>query len=86
MGGARNFADNFVPVEVREANIIYIRIGTFNAFSFLNEMVIAFAIRAFNRPNVPLIINSVKFAVNIILDLLFIFKIHFGSHKPTINI
>ncbi|ELQ32363.1 hypothetical protein OOU_Y34scaffold01179g4 [Pyricularia oryzae Y34] len=40
---------------------------------------------ALDRPDVPLIISSVKFAVNIILDLLLISKIHFGSHEPTVN-
>ncbi|KAI6472444.1 hypothetical protein MCOR15_000413 [Pyricularia oryzae] len=49
VGGARSFADGFVPVEVREANIIYIRIGAFNAFSFLIEMAVAFATRALDR-------------------------------------
>ncbi|KAL5944616.1 hypothetical protein ACKVV1_003425 [Pyricularia oryzae] len=85
VGGARGFADGFVPIEVREASITYMRIGAFSAFSFSIETAIASATRALDRPDVPLIINSVKFAVNIILDLLFIFKIHVGSHKSTVN-
>uniref|UniRef100_L7ISF0 Uncharacterized protein n=1 Tax=Pyricularia oryzae (strain P131) TaxID=1143193 RepID=L7ISF0_PYRO1 len=85
VGGARSFADGFVPVEVREASITYVRIGAFSAFSSSIEMAVASATRALDRPDVPLIINSVKFAVNIILDLLLISKIHVGSHEPTVN-
>ncbi|TLS21318.1 uncharacterized protein PpBr36_10405 [Pyricularia pennisetigena] len=85
VGGARSFADGFVPVEVREASITYVRIGAFSAFSSSIEMIVASATRALDRPDVPLIISSVKFAVNIILDLLLISKIHFGSDEPTVN-
>ncbi|KAL5936851.1 hypothetical protein ACKVV1_011409 [Pyricularia oryzae] len=84
--GARSFADGFVPIEVREASITYVRIGAFSAFSSSIETAVASATRALDRPDVPLIINSVKFAVNIILDLLLISKIHVGSHEPTVNI
>lgn len=85
VGGARSFADGFVPVEVREASITYVRIGAFSAFSSSIEMAVTSATRALDRPDVPLIISSVKFAVNIILDLLLISKIHFGSDEPTVN-
>ncbi|KAK2769810.1 hypothetical protein CKAH01_15005 [Colletotrichum kahawae] len=33
----------------------------------------------------PLIISLVKFAVNVVLDLLIISKVHVRSHKPTLN-
>ncbi|ELQ34665.1 hypothetical protein OOU_Y34scaffold00750g2 [Pyricularia oryzae Y34] len=85
VGGARSFADGFVPIEVREGSITYVRIGAFSAFSSSIETAVASATRALDRPDVPLIINSVKFAVNIILDLLLISKIHVGSHEPTVN-
>ncbi|QBZ64045.1 hypothetical protein PoMZ_05736 [Pyricularia oryzae] len=85
VGGARNFADGFVPVEVREASITYVRIGAFSAFSSSIETVVASVTRALDRPDVPLIINSAKFAVNIILDLLLISKVHVGSREPTVN-
>ncbi|TLD12295.1 uncharacterized protein PgNI_02726 [Pyricularia grisea] len=85
VGGAKSFADSFMPVEVREASITYMRIGAFNAFNSLIETAVASATRALDRPDVPLIINSVKFAVNIILNLLFIFKIYVGSHEPIVN-
>jgi Na+-driven multidrug efflux pump len=38
----------------------------------------------FIQPDVPLLISSTGFIVNIILDLLFISKFHVGTFKPTI--
>ncbi|KAI8241233.1 hypothetical protein K4K57_009998 [Colletotrichum sp. SAR 10_99] len=85
VAGASTFAKGFVPVEVRGVSITYVRIGAFSAFSSAIETVVSSATRAVDRPDVPLIISSVKFAVNIVLDLLIISKVHVGSHKPTVN-
>ncbi|KAK1969575.1 hypothetical protein LY78DRAFT_653974 [Colletotrichum sublineola] len=85
VGGAKTFAKGFVPVEVRDVSVTYVRIGAFSAFSSSIETAVSAATRALDRPDVPLIISSVKFAVNIILDLLIISKVHVGSHRPTIN-
>ncbi|KAH0436652.1 hypothetical protein CcaCcLH18_04209 [Colletotrichum camelliae] len=85
VAGASTFAKGFVPVEVRDVSITYVRIGAFSAFSSAIETVVSSATRALDRPDVPLIISSVKFAVNIILDLLIISKVYVGSHQPTVN-
>lgn len=85
VGGAKKFADGFVPVDIRDVSVTYVRIGAFSAFSSSIETAVASATRALDRPDVPLTISSVKFAVNFILDLLIISKIHVGSHQPTIN-
>ncbi|KAJ0275293.1 hypothetical protein Brms1b_006576 [Colletotrichum noveboracense] len=85
VAGASTFAKGFVPVEVRDVSITYVRIGAFSAFSSAIETAVSSATRALDRPDVPLIISSVKFAVNIVLDLLIISKVHVGSHKPTVN-
>ncbi|KAI8152461.1 hypothetical protein K4K49_009488 [Colletotrichum sp. SAR 10_70] len=85
VAGASTFAKGFVPVEVRGVSITYVRIGAFSAFSSAIETAVSSATRALDRPDVPLIISSVKFAVNIVLDLLIISKVHVGSHKPTVN-
>ncbi|KAK2043075.1 hypothetical protein LZ31DRAFT_585461 [Colletotrichum somersetense] len=85
VGGAKTFAKGFVPVEVRDVSVTYVRIGAFSAFSSSIETAVASATRALDRPDVPLIISSVKFAVNIILDLMIISKVHVGSHQPTVN-
>jgi Na+-driven multidrug efflux pump len=38
-----------------------------------------------DHPDVPLLISSLKFAINIILDLLVISKFHVGKRAPTVN-
>jgi len=86
VGGASSFASGFVPVEVREASVTYVRISAFDAFASAIETSVASATRALDKPDVPLIISSVKFAVNIALDLLLISKFHVGTHEPTVNL
>lgn len=83
--GAATFAEGFVPIEVRETSITYVRISAFSAFSSAIDTAVSAATRALDKPDVPLIISSVKFAVNIILDLLIISTFHVGKHNPTIN-
>lgn len=85
VGTAGTFAKGFVPGEVREASITYVRVSGFSALSSAIETAVASATRALDRPDVPLIISSVKFAVNIVLDLLIISQVHVGSHTPTVN-
>ena len=85
LGGAPAFATGFVPGEVREASITYVRISAFSALGGAVETAVASATRALDKPDVPLIISSVKFAVNIVLDLLIISRFHVGGHTPTVN-
>lgn len=82
---ASKFADTFVPVEVRSTSLTYVRISAFSTLSSAIETSVAASSRALDRPDVPLIISSVKFLVNIILDMLIISKFHVGSIKPTVN-
>lgn len=85
LAGAATFAQGFVPVEVRAASLTYIRISAFSALSSAIETAVATATRALDKPDIPLIISTVKFAVNIILDMLIISRFHVGNHQPTIN-
>lgn len=85
VSAASTFAEGFVPIEVRDTSITYVRITAFTALTSAVETAVSAATRALDSPDVPLIISSVKFAVNIILDLLIISKFHVGSHTPTIN-
>jgi hypothetical protein len=85
VAGAKTFAKGFVPIEVRDVSITYVRITSFSALSSAIETAVSSATRALDRPDVPLIISSVKFAVNIVLDLLIISKVHVGSYQPTVN-
>lgn len=85
VAGARGFAQGFVPVEVRDLSLTYVRISSFSTLASAIEYAVANATRALDKPDVPLIISSVKFAVNIILDMLIISWFHVGSHTPNVN-
>lgn len=83
---AASFADVFVPVEVRQKSLTYVRISAFSALSSTIETAVSNSMRALDRPDVPLLISSVKFAVNILLDLLIISKFRVAKFKPTVNV
>ncbi|KAH7309579.1 hypothetical protein B0I35DRAFT_359446 [Stachybotrys elegans] len=85
VSAAETFARGFVPVEVRAVSINYVRISAFSALSSAIETAVATATRALDKPDVPLVISSAKFAVNIILDFLIISRFHVGNHTPTVN-
>ncbi|VUC27845.1 unnamed protein product [Clonostachys rosea] len=86
VAGAPHFADAFVPVEVRDASITYVRISALFALSSAIETAVAVATRALDKPDTPLVISSLKFAFNIVLDMQLISRFHVGSHKPSINL
>lgn len=83
--GASTFAEGFVPAEVRAASVTYVRISAFSAFSSAIEYAVNTSTRALDKPDVPLVISSVKFAVNIVLDLIIISKFHIKAITPTVN-
>ena len=66
-------------------SLTYVCISAFSALSSAIETAVAAATRALDKPDVPLVISTTKFAVNITLDLLIISRFHVGSHQPTIN-
>jgi hypothetical protein len=76
----------FVPRDVRAASTTYIRISAFSAFSSAVEVAVSNATRALDKPDVPLLISSIKVAINIVLDLLLISTFHVGNRKPDIDI
>lgn len=82
---ARSFAGVFVPIEVRATSLTYVRLSAFSALSSAIETSVSACTRALDRPDIPLLISSTKFLVNIILDMLIISKFHVGSHTPTVN-
>ncbi|RMZ66325.1 hypothetical protein GMOD_00005439 [Pyrenophora seminiperda CCB06] len=85
VSAASTFAKGFVPVEVRDASLTYIRISAFSALSSAIEVAVSTSTRALDKLDVPLVISSVKFAINILLDLLIISRFHVGSLKPSAN-
>jgi Na+-driven multidrug efflux pump len=85
VAGASTFAQGFVPVEVQAASVTYVRISAFSCLSSAIEYSVNTSTRALDKPDVPLIISSTKFAVNIILDLILISRFHVGGVTPTVN-
>ncbi|KAI8948054.1 hypothetical protein F4801DRAFT_475093 [Xylaria longipes] len=85
VSAASAVADSFVPSQVRQASLTYVRITSFTVLAGAIETAVATATRALDKPDVPLVISSIKFAVNIILDLLIISRFHVGSFHPTVN-
>ncbi|GIZ42314.1 hypothetical protein CKM354_000558900 [Cercospora kikuchii] len=82
---AKQFAQVFVPENVREASLTYVRISAFSALASALETSVATATRALDQPDVPLVISSVKFGINIVLDLILISKFHVAGVEPTLN-
>ena len=82
---ARAFAGVFVPIQVRAASLTYVRLSAFSALSSAIETSVSACTRALDRPDIPLVISSTKFLINIILDMLIISKFHVGASKPTVN-
>lgn len=85
VGAAERFAGSFVPVEVRAASLTYVRISAFSALSSAVETAVATSTRALDKPDVPLLISSVRFVVNNILDLIIISRFRVGDRTPSVN-
>jgi len=75
----------FVSSGTRSASLTYIRLSSFQCLSSAIETAVASATRSLDKPDVPLIISSIKFAVNILLDLLVISRFHVGTLRPSVN-
>ena len=85
IASAEKLAAAFVPAVVRDTSLRYVRISSVEALSSAMEIAVACSTRALDHPDVPLLISSTKFIVNIILDLLIISRFHVGNHTPTFN-
>ncbi|TGO59384.1 hypothetical protein BCON_0045g00470 [Botryotinia convoluta] len=76
LASAEHLAAAFVPEIVRKASLTYVRISSVQALSSAVSTAVANSTRALDHLDVPLLISSVQFAVNILLDLLIISKFH----------
>jgi hypothetical protein len=87
IASADKLAAAFVPASVRETSLTYVRISSVEALSSAMQVAAACSTRALDHPDVPLLISSTDFIVNIILDLLIISKFHVGpsTWTPTVN-
>ncbi|EFR02046.1 hypothetical protein MGYG_05048 [Nannizzia gypsea CBS 118893] len=86
VSAADRFASVFVPLESRRISITYVRISAFSALSSALEVSVSNATRALDKPDVPVVISSVKFIINIILDFILISSFHIGAVRPTVNL
>ncbi|QKX61778.1 uncharacterized protein TRUGW13939_08934 [Talaromyces rugulosus] len=85
LASSDKLAAAFVPEQVRQSSLTYVRISSVEALSSAMETVVSSCTRALDHPDVPLLISSMKFVVNIMLDLLIISRFHVGSFVPTVN-
>ncbi|KAI5783083.1 hypothetical protein FPQ18DRAFT_114991 [Pyronema domesticum] len=83
---AESFTKSFVPAEVRKESVKYVRISAFSTFFSAMNTAVSVSTRALDRPDVPLVISSVKTAINIILDVLFISIYRVTPGTPSINV
>ncbi|CAG8277962.1 unnamed protein product [Penicillium salamii] len=80
----QSLASAFVPAEVRQASLTYVRLSSVQFLTSAAEAALSSSTRALDNPDVPLIIISSKFIVNIVLDLLIISRFHIGHSEPTV--
>jgi Na+-driven multidrug efflux pump len=85
IASAERLAGAFVPEAVRQSSLNYVRISSVEALSSAVETAVSNCTRALDHPDVPLLISSIKFVINIILDMLIISKFHVGNRAPTVN-
>lgn len=85
VSAAANFADGFVPAEVLAARLTYLPISAFSALRSALEAANSSDTRALDHPDVPLLVSSIKFAVNIMVDLILISRFHVRSGRPSAN-
>lgn len=85
IASAEKLAGAFVPSAVRQTSLNYVRISSVEALSSAVETAVSNCTRALDHPDVPLLISSIKFVINIILDMFIISKFHVGTRTPTVN-
>jgi len=72
IASSESLAAAFVPEQVSQSSLTYVRISSVEALSSAMETVVSSCTRALDHPDVPLLISSAKFVINIILDVLII--------------
>ncbi|TVY88889.1 hypothetical protein LAWI1_G003795 [Lachnellula willkommii] len=82
---ADKFADVFVPDADRVIAVRYVRASSVVAFSSAIEVAVSNTTRALDRPDVPLIINFIKFGITGTLDAIIISRVRIGDQTSAIN-
>ena len=75
-----------MPVEVRRQSFAYVEITAFSVLSSTIEIAVSNSMRALDILDVPLLISSIKFAVNILLDFLIMSKFRVAKFKLIVNV
>ncbi|KAF9524154.1 hypothetical protein CPB83DRAFT_861703 [Crepidotus variabilis] len=83
LGLAPRLAKVFIP-QAREISTKYVQLTAFTALSSTLENSVSLSTRALDKPDVPLIISSIKISLNIILDFMFISTFHIKGVQPSI--
>lgn len=78
-GAAEEFTAAFVPKETKKESIQYVRIAAFSSLFSAADVAVGVATRTLDRPDVPLVISSVRTLVNIVLDVIFLSKYRVGK-------
>ncbi|GAA5919399.1 hypothetical protein JCM6882_005087 [Rhodosporidiobolus microsporus] len=85
LGAAPSFVANFVPGPVRDVSVQYVRtLALGSCLGSAVEVAVGAATRALDKPDVPLLISSVKVVLQIILELMIISTVHIPGVQPTI--
>ena len=81
---SKQLAAAFVPTDVRQTSLAYVRWSSIQGLTSAAEAAISSSTRALDNPDVPLIISTSKFLINIVLDFLLMSNFHVGTFTPTI--
>ncbi|TFK28703.1 hypothetical protein FA15DRAFT_748040 [Coprinopsis marcescibilis] len=85
LGAAPAFVAAFVPGEVRETSIKFIRILAFDALASTVNTAVSLGTRALDKPDVPLAMSSVQTLIQIALELALVSTVHVKGFTPTIH-
>ncbi|EPS27027.1 hypothetical protein PDE_01968 [Penicillium oxalicum 114-2] len=77
-------ASAFVPEEARDTSIVYVRLSVVQFLTSATEAALSSSTRALDNPDVPLVLSSAKFVLNMVLDLLLVSNFHVMKQKPTL--
>ncbi|KAF9053440.1 hypothetical protein BJ165DRAFT_1447523 [Panaeolus papilionaceus] len=82
---APGFVGAFVPGQVRDTSVKYLRILAFDALASTVNSAVGLGTRALDQPDVPLVMSSVQTLIQIILELALVSTVRIKSFNPTIH-
>ncbi|PPQ83240.1 hypothetical protein CVT24_001351 [Panaeolus cyanescens] len=82
---APGFVGAFVPGEVRDVSVKYLRILAFDALASTVNAAVGLGTRALDQPDVPLVMSSIQTLIQIILELALVSTVRVRGFNPTIH-